>query len=142
MTSHAKCYRLIGAVVLLSFWGGPIQGTGTADGPRLGSTRVDAPRGDATGVPGGQARNYLTGRWECGKELYFVRQDGTDVWWLNEDAGRARVFSGRLTGRQISGKWADVKGSVLQAGALTLQVITPTRLRAATSGFCSEWTKK
>lgn len=142
-TMSKRCSRIVGVAVLLSAWGVLMHGTGSADARRLRLVPGDTARAEAAAVRAGQG-DYLTGQWMCDGDRYDVRQDGADVWWLNESAGgRARVFSGRITGRQIFGKWADVRGSGrMAAGTLTLQVITPTRLRAATSRFCMDWTKK
>ena len=81
----------------------------------------------------------LTGTW-LGNDgaTYYLRQVGQTVWWAGmhngpPDGGHAffnglaftNVFQGRLTGNQIIGQWADVpRGSSLQSGNLTLQVIS------------------
>jgi len=74
----------------------------------------------------------LTGTWDCGFGVYYMRQIETDVWWvgLSHDAGDpnanvgqvfTNVFHGSRNGDTITGTWVDVpKGTTSGSGTLTL----------------------
>jgi hypothetical protein len=93
---------------------------------------------------------HLTGRWLCDDGgSYFVRQIGNEIWWhgLSRDGGAtwSNVFHGRLDGRHVNGRWADVpQGRIQGSGELTLQVFGNNQFKATrkTGGFGgSEWTR-
>ncbi len=71
----------------------------------------------------------MTGRWTCDDGgIYYMRQTGKLLYWYaenNNDVVPAwtTVFHGRIYGKQIHGKWADVpKGRHTGSGDLKLMV--------------------
>ncbi len=95
----------------------------------------------------------LTGDWGCNDGgTYYIRQDGSSVWWYGEIAPEnpswSNVAYGEIVGNQLHLKWADVpKGSVGGKGRLVLEVRDNGRrlqaLKKEGSGFGgSSWTKK
>jgi hypothetical protein len=73
------------------------------------------------------APSDLNGVWKANDGgTYYVRQVGSDVWWLGVSAdGGIRftnVYKGRLNGNTVVGQWADVRGQVRNSGALNLRV--------------------
>ena len=76
---------------------------------------------------------------------YFVRQLGSDVWWLgmSGDNGRTwtNVFRGTRNGNVVSGSWVDVpRGRVAGGGTLTLALsggngVTGFTRTGVTGGF-------
>ena len=66
----------------------------------------------------------LTGDWGCNDGgTYYIRQDGSSVWWYGEIAPEnpswSNVAYGEIVGNQLHLKWADVpKGSVGGKGRL------------------------
>jgi len=74
----------------------------------------------------------LSGTWDVGFGVYYMRQIGTDVWWvgLSHDAGDpnanlglvfTNVFHGSRNGDTITGTWIDVpRGTTSGSGTLTL----------------------
>lgn len=96
------------------------------------------------------ASSNLTGRWngnDGGK--YFLRQVGNELWWygMSGDGGASwtNVFQGRIEGKKVRGRWADVPlGRIMGDGEMHLQVLSPNHLRAThrTGGFGgSDWTR-
>lgn len=94
----------------------------------------------------------LTGIWKCndgGK--YYVRQIGSEVWWLGKSGGAepgaswTNVFNGQIAVTQIKGNWADVPhGSIMSGGVMIIQIVNPNNFKAInkTGGFGgSEWTR-
>lgn len=74
------------------------------------------------------ARADLTGRWSCDDGgTYYLRQDGRQLYWyaapLGTEPAWASVFSGRIYGKRIKGRWADVpKGRTTGSGDLELSI--------------------
>lgn len=74
------------------------------------------------------AQADLTGRWACDDGgIYYLRQTGRELYWYAEplDSGSAwaTVFSGRIYGTRIKGRWADVpKGRAMDSGDLELSI--------------------
>jgi hypothetical protein len=72
----------------------------------------------------------LTGRWSCDDGgTYYLRQTGRQLFWYGENNDSrpawATVFSGRIYGKRIRGKWADVpKGRSTGSGELALVVVS------------------
>ena len=70
----------------------------------------------------------LTGRWSCDDGgTYYLRQDGRQIYWYAAPQGTepawATVFSGRIYGKRIKGRWADVpNGRATGSGDLELTV--------------------
>ena len=70
----------------------------------------------------------LTGRWTCSDGgTYYLRQENGRLYWYGEDTGRrpawASVFSGKIDGDRIHGRWADVpKGRRSGSGTLEIEV--------------------
>ena len=94
----------------------------------------------------------LTGIWKCndgGK--YYVRQVGSDVWWLGKSgdtepgANWTNVFHGQLAGALLNGNWADVPhGRIMSGGLMKIQVVNPNNFKAIdrSGGFGgSVWTR-
>ena len=115
------------------------------------SGEVAAPGGGAPGggYPGEGAAD-LTGVWNCdngGK--YYLRQLGNSLWWYGERDPNSPAWSnvayGTISGNTLNLRWADVpKGSIMQNGILTLNVVSNNELQAIqkTGGFAgSSWTK-
>ena len=80
-------------------------------------------------VPTVYAWADMTGRWACDDGgIYYLRQTGNQLYWYaesNNDVAPAwaTVFHGRIYGKQIHGKWADVpKGRNTGTGDLKLSV--------------------
>ena len=76
----------------------------------------------------------LSGVWKCDdRGLYFIRQDGTTIWWCGLSTDRtlpqyglefANVFTGTLDGLRLDGTWSDVpRGATEGHGSLSLSVI-------------------
>jgi hypothetical protein len=94
----------------------------------------------------------LTGRW-FGNDggIYYLRQTGSQLHWYGEAADVqptwSNVFSGRIQGNRIKGKWTDVpKGRTRGAGDLELVLETDgneLRVVNKTGGFSgSRWTRR
>ena len=70
----------------------------------------------------------LNGVWKANDGgLYYVRQVGTDIWWvgMSADEGRSwtNVFRGTKNGATVVGEWADVpRGGANANGMLKLTV--------------------
>jgi len=68
----------------------------------------------------------LTGRWSCDDGgTYYLRQEGRQLYWYaapqGSDPAWATVFSGRIYGKRIKGRWADVpRGRATGSGELEL----------------------
>jgi hypothetical protein len=70
----------------------------------------------------------LTGAWHADDVgTYYLRQTGSDLWWLgiSRDQGRrfANVFKGTVSGNRVEGSWVDVPmgvGGILGRGDLVL----------------------
>ena len=81
---------------------------------------------------------------------YYVRQVGTEIWWLGEssDGGKrfVNVFHGVRNGQVVKGTWADVSGQFRNSGMLQLVVssgsgVSGWKRSAETGGFTgSSWT--
>jgi hypothetical protein len=101
----------------------------------------------------------LTGTWEVGFGVYYMRQIGTDVWWvgLSHDAGDpnanlglafTNIFQGSRNGDTITGTWLDVpRGATSGSGTLTLVRTTEGvsfHLQAQTGNFTGGafWTRE
>jgi hypothetical protein len=71
----------------------------------------------------------LTGRWHFNDDATcFVRQIGDQLWWVakSKDGGRSwtQVFHGKITGRQLTGHFADVpEGANRYQGSVTARLI-------------------
>lgn len=71
----------------------------------------------------------LTGKWSDDGGNYAIRQVGDQVWWVSrckDDGGKTwtSVFHGKLTGRQLTGHFADVpEGDNRFRGSLTAKLI-------------------
>ncbi len=70
----------------------------------------------------------LSGKWSCDDGgTYYLRQTGRQLYWYAESNASspawATVFSGRIYGARIKGRWADVpKGQAAGAGDMELVV--------------------
>jgi hypothetical protein len=94
----------------------------------------------------------LTGRWSCDDGgTYYLRQDGRRLYWYAAPHGTepawATVFSGRIYGKRIKGRWADVpKGRATGSGDLELTIENDgTVLRSAKNDSRyrgSQWTRQ
>lgn len=97
------------------------------------------------------ASGDLSGRWSGNDGgTYYLRQTGGAVHWYGESADTqpawSNVFSGRIDGTRIKGKWADVpKGRTAGAGDLELvfgKDGNELRVVNKTGGFtASRWTR-
>jgi hypothetical protein len=71
----------------------------------------------------------LTGTWYDKESVTYIRQVGTDVWWMCrtlKDGGKdyTNVFKGKLTGTKATGEWADVPaGKNKNHGTITFNVV-------------------
>jgi len=92
----------------------------------------------------------LTGYWRGNDQGdYYIRQIGTDVWWVGLDAttagkGWTHAFRGTRVGNTIRGSWADVRGNV-GSGSMILAVSGRTMVRTFSSNpnfGGSKWSKR
>ncbi len=79
----------------------------------------------------------LTGTWSCNDGgIYYVRQNGVNIWWAGLSGDRGLTFTNIFRGTiqvgsaTIAGDWADVpRGTILGNGTLALSIVTtPTGL--------------
>jgi hypothetical protein len=55
--------------------------------------------------------------------LHFVRQIGNRVEWSMSDMPRVRnVFTGTITGNELTGTWVDLPGGQVETGTGTLKI--------------------
>lgn len=70
----------------------------------------------------------LTGKWSCNDGgFYYLRQIDNKIYWYGERAEHdppwSNVFTGRLQGDKIKGRWADIpKGRAKSHGEIHLQI--------------------
>jgi hypothetical protein len=81
----------------------------------------------------------LTGVWESknvadtGPATFYVRQDGSTVWWYAQGKGWHHVLKGKLSENQISGEWADIPvgdRSARNVGTIKVAIISYKRMSA------------
>lgn len=71
----------------------------------------------------------LTGTWYDKDSVTYIRQVGSDVWWMQKslgDGGKGytNVFKGKLDGNKLTGQWADVPaGKERNHGKITADVV-------------------
>jgi hypothetical protein len=71
----------------------------------------------------------LTGNWHNDDATFSVRQVGDQVWWVGrskDGGGKAwtHVFHGKITGRQLTGHFADVpEGDNRNQGSMTARLV-------------------
>ena len=94
----------------------------------------------------------LSGTWSCNDGgTYYLRQDGTRMYWYGEQAPEkpawSNVFYGKVVRGSVSGNWMDVpKGPKLGKGELTLKISNNENTLVATNrtgGFGgTKWNRK
>jgi hypothetical protein len=102
------------------------------------SPQAVAPSPSASASPDEQKYD-LTGVWRSddvvgsGPATFYVRQDGSTVWWYGDGNGWSHVLRGTLSENLISAEWANIpaprKPERDFKGKMKITIISPTKMR-------------